>query len=207
MKPSKWSGLLASAFVLCFACGCSPMSAAKWGMRLVGDAVDAADVQERQESLLGQSAQTSDAMFGERTDTWSDTNSGRQWLVYPVDFDPLKTHRYVVAVDDGRIVALRKVQENASLKTDIPMALILKHKLEGKTPRECEGSLDYGRPLLTARSNTTGRLAQLYDAQLIKIDGITKPHLCLLRFDEADRCESVALITVNASSQAGESGI
>ena len=207
MKPSQTTALPASAFVLCIACGCSPMSAATWGVRLVGDAVHMADVQERQESLLGQSPRAADEMFGSRTDEWSDTKSKRQWLVYPVDIDPLNTHRYVVAVADGRIVALRKVEKNADLKTDFPLTLILKQKVEGKTPRECERSLDYGRPLLTARNKTTGRLAQLYDAQLIDIDGITKPHLCLLRFDESDRCESVALITVNASSQAGESGI
>ncbi len=206
MNLRKPAGALAP-ILLCIACGCSPMSAAKWGVRLVGDAVNAADVQERQESLLGQPPRTADEMFGEHTDAWSDTNSERQWLIYPVEGDLLKKYRYVVAVADNRIVALRKVQKNASLKKDIPITLILKHKVEGKSPRECEQSLDYGRPLLTARNKTTGHLAQLYDAQKIKVDGITKPHLCLLKFDESDRCETVAMITVEASSRAGESGI
>jgi hypothetical protein len=146
-------------------------------------------------------------MFGRRTDAWSDTKSDRKWLVYPVAIDPMKTQRYVVEVAGGRIVALRKVAKNANLATDIPITLVLKHKVEGKTPPECEERLGLGPPLLTARSKATGRLAQLYDAQLIKISGITKPHHCVLRFDQHDRCETVELITVKASTRAGESGI
>jgi hypothetical protein len=177
------------------------MSAVHWGVKFVGDAVDEADLEERQQSLLGKGSRAADEMFGQRVNAWRDTTRSREWLVYPVPVDPLKKHRYVVELARGRIVALQKVEKDADFKTDIPQALLLKQKIDGKTPEECERVLDFGRPLLTARSDKTGCLAQLYDAPLIEIEGLTKPRQCLLRFDEQDRCTELQLITVEASTR------
>ena len=65
-------------------------------------------------------------------------------------------------------------------------------------PAECEQALKMGRPLLTARSETTGATVQLYDARMIK--GIGSPKYCRLRFDANQRCNEVQIIDVSASA-------
>ena len=44
-----------------------------------------------------------------------------------------------------------------------------------------------------------------YKAQMIEIQGITKPHYCVLRFDGSNRCAEVDLVSVVAD--AGKSSL
>ena len=178
--------------------GCSPRSAVSWGVKLVGEAVNHADVEERKAKLLGKSPAAADDMFGERLDAFLDVGSSRRWLVYPVELDIRDRHRYVVAVANDRVVALSKTKKDARPKLDIPAKLIFTEKVKGKSSADCQANLGLGPPLLTARSEATGRLSQLYKAQLIEIDGITKPHYCVLRFDALDLCTKVELVSVVA---------
>jgi hypothetical protein len=86
-------------------------------------------------------------------------------------------------VTGKKIVAFEKVKKYADPKIDIPEKLILEKKVKGKTPKACEAKLDSGPPLLTARNEQTGRLGQVYDAQKFKVEGVLKPHHCILYFD------------------------
>ncbi len=180
--------------------GCSPVSAVGWGVKLVGNAVDHADVDKRKEQLIGQSPATADSILGQRDDTLREVDGSRTWLVYPVEMDVLNQYRYVVEVENGRITAVSKAQKNAK-KLDIPEQLIYEHKTKGKSPSECDEILDFGPPKVTARSESTGTLIRLYDAQKIKIEGVLAPHYALLKFDEHDRCNDVELISVSASTK------
>jgi len=183
------------------ACGCSPLSAVHWGVKLVGNAVDHVEVKEGEQKLIGRRPSAADEMFGKRTNTLRDVNSDREWLVYPVKLDVLNEYHYVVEVTGNRIVALSKTQKNATPELDIPETLVFKKKAVGRSPAECEAHLGIGKPLLTARSEETGRLSQLYDAQLIKIKGVLKPHHLILRFDAQQKCDKVELVSVVASSK------
>lgn len=193
------------AVLVMTAAGCSPMSAVHWGVKLVGDAVNHVDVQEREQQLLGRQPAAADEMFGERLDVLCDTRGNRVWIIYPVKLDVLDQYRYVVEVAGSRIVALSKTQKNAKPELDIPKKLIFEQKVKGEAPAECEASLGLGPPLLTVKSETTGHLIQLYREQMIEIQGITKPHYCVLRFDGRNRCAEVDLVSVVAES--GEAGL
>lgn len=191
-------GFLVAPMVLSGGC----TTAASVGVKLVGAAVDHVDVEKRQKELLGREPAAADEMFGEPVDTFRDVNGKREWVVYPVKPDPLDRLRYVVEVADGKVVSLTKAKKYADPKIDIPRALIYKHKCGGKSPAACEEALDLGKPLVTVRSEKTGRLIQLYDADIIEVEGVTKPHYCLVRFDGADRCEKVELVEAAASTEA-----
>ncbi len=180
--------------------GCSPLSGVQMGVKLVGNAVDHEDVKKRQEQLIGQSPGSADSILGQREDTLREVGGSRKWLVYPVEMDVLHQYRYVVEVENGRITAVTKAQKNAK-KLDIPEQLIYEQKTKGKSPSECDEILDFGPPKLTARSESTGTLLRLYDAQKIKIDGVLAPHYALLKFDDNDRCEDIELISVSASTK------
>lgn len=186
--------------------GCSPASAIMHGVKLVGDVVDEEDMQQRKDKLMGKSPAAAEEMFGPHTDAWRDVRSDREWIVYPVKMDVMDSSHYVVEVAGGRIVMVERVEKNANMEMDIPEELILKEKVKGKSPQACEAELKFGAPLLTARSESTGCLAQLYDSQMIAIQGITKPRQCMLTFDKQDRCEKVSLITVEATSKEDWSG-
>ena len=184
MQTNRMTGLAVLGVLGLFSTGCSPVSAVHWGIKLVGDAVDDQKMEEIGPALLGKPPTYADAMFGQRIDVLNDVNSDRTWLVYPVEGDLLDKHRYVVEVDRRKIVAVTETEKNASPKIDIPATLILRGKVVGKSPDDCEAILGEKRLLLTVRSQTTGLLHQIYDSTLVKLDGLTKPHYCQLKFDE-----------------------
>lgn len=177
--------------------GCT--TAVSVGVKLVGSAVDRADVSNLAKKLIGNKSASADEMFGERLDTLRDLNSDRAWLVYPVELDVLGKDRYVVEVADDKIVALTRAEKNSDPKLDIPRALLMEAKVKGKPPAECEAELDLGKPLLTVRSEATGLLSQLFDARLIKELG--QPHYCILRYDKDELCKDVEFIGVGASTK------
>lgn len=179
--------------------GCT--AAVSIGVKLIGSAVDDADVKKHSKTLIGAELAAADEVFGERMDTLRDVHSTRAWVVYPVkDFNFLGKDRYVVEVLDDEIVALTRAEKNSDPKTDIVRAALIRDKVTGKPRHECETHLDdVGPLLLTARSDVTNTLSQLYDARLIKEFG--NPHYCILRFDEDEICNEVEFIGVGASTK------
>ena len=180
-----------------FSSGC--ISAVGIGVKLVGKAVDVADVKKREKELLGARLSAADEMFGERQDTLRDLNSDRSWVVYPVELDVMGKDRYVVEVAAERIVALSRTEKNSDPKRDWPRALIIKSKIKGKPPTECAAELDMGDPVLTVRSDATGLLSQIYDARHFKELG--SPDYCILRFDEQELCKDVEFLGIGASTK------
>ncbi len=170
------------------------------GVKLVGQVVDDEDVKKKAEQLIGQPPSAADEMIGERIDTLRDVNSNRQWIIYPVKYDALNRNRYVVEVENDRITAVTKAKKYAS-KLDLPRALIYKAKTEGKSPEAVEEALELGKPLASARSENTGQLVQCFDAAVIKIEGISKPHYCIVHYDGSDLCESLDLVEAAASTK------
>ncbi len=194
-------GRVASAAMLLWAAvvGCNPITTgAKYGVRLVGDVVDDADVKQRGKALVGRPVSAADETFGKPIDVFKDVRSDRRWRTYPVKLDVLGQQRYVVEVVADKVVSVSKA-EKSSRKADIPRALILKEKVKGKSPQECEAKLELGKPLLTARSENTRRLVQLYDAG--RMSGFRTPHYCIARFDENDRCNDLEFVAVGASTK------
>jgi len=179
--------------------GCSPIgTGAKLGVRLVGDVIDDADVKERGEALIGRPVTAADETFGPTIDVFKDVHSARCWRTYPVKLDVLDRQRYVVEVLSNKVVSVSKAAKS-SRNVDIPRALILKEKVKGKSPQECEAKLELGRPLLAARSENNKRLIQLYDASMVTDFGT--PHYGIARFDENDRCDDLEFVAVGASTK------
>jgi hypothetical protein len=187
------------SFLLASAAGCNPVSTgAKLGVRLVGDVVEDADVKQRGEALVGRPVSAADEMFGKPIDAFKDVQSDRRWRTYPVKLDVLGRQRYVVEVLGDKVVSVSKT-EKSDRKVDIPRALILKQKVKGKPPRECQTALEFGSPLLAARSENTRRLVQIYDAGMVTDLGT--PHYCIVRFDENDRCNELEFVAVGAATK------
>lgn len=180
-----------------FSSGC--ISAVGIGVRLVGKAVDTADVKEREKVLLGAKLSVADEMFGKCVDTLRDLGSDRTWVVYPVELDLMGKDRYVVEVADEKIVALSRTEKNSDPKRDWPRALIIENKIKGKPLAECAAELEMGDPLLTVRSDATGLLSQIYDARHFKEFG--SPDYCILRFDEQELCKGVEFLGIGASTK------
>ncbi len=201
-RRASWVRLATLALVATLAAAGSGCTAAvSIGVKLIGSAVDDADVKKHSEKLLGAELTAADEVFGERIDTLRDVNSTRAWVIYPVkDYNILGKDRYVVEVYDDKIVAFTRAEKNSKSKTDIPRALLIANKVKGKPPAECETQLeDVGPLLLTARSDSTETLSQLYDGRLIKEFG--SPHYCILRFDENELCSEVEFIGIGASTK------
>lgn len=177
--------------------GC--VSAVGIGVKLVGKAVDTADVQKREQELIGADLSAAAAMFGKHLDTLRDVGSDRSWVIYPVESDLLDKDRYVVEVADAKIVALSRTEKNSDPKRDFPRALIMKRKIKGKTPEQCAAELDMGEPVLAVRSDETGLLSQIYDARHFKEWG--SPDYCILRFDERELCMEVEFLGIGASTK------
>jgi hypothetical protein len=178
--------------------GC--ISAVGVGISLVGRVVDDADVSEHAEVLIGKDISAADARFGERIDVNREVNGHRAWHIYPVKkLNFLGKDRYVVEVQNNKIVAITRAEIASDPKTDVPRALIIAASVDGKSPAECEKELDLGKPLLTARSDSTGLLSQTYDARLIEALG--RPRYCVLRFDENEKCMKVEFLGVGASTK------
>ena len=202
--PRRTSWLRLATLVLAAtlaAAGSGCTAAVSIGVKLIGSAVDDADVKKHSAKLIGAELAAADEVFGERIDTLRDVNSTRAWVIYPVkDYNILGKDRYVVEVYDDEIVAFTRAEKNSDHKTDIPRALIVANKVKGKPLAECETQLeDVGPLLLTVRRDSNGTLSQLYDGRLIKEFG--SPHYCILRFDENELCSEVEFIGIGASTK------
>jgi len=188
-----------AAFLALAATGCRahPVSLATM---LIGDAVNDADVKDRRDLLVGKPAAAADTMFGTRTETLVDVaRQGVSLIFYPVEGDLLKTSRYLVEVEAGVIVVFTKTKQNIDGVEDLVHNANLEKKLIGKGPAECSRDGELGPPLRTLRSREKGQLLRVYDVR--HWSDFMGARYCVLRFDAKDRCQSVTLIGVSASTR------
>jgi len=180
-------GMLAAA-------GCnSPVGMA---VQVVGKVMDDEQAKKLGNELLGQRGAAVDAKLGQPLDVWNETRGSREWRVYPVSGDLMGNQRYVAQLANGKVVGISKVYID---KTGVDMArnLMLDQKVMGKTPSECEAALGMGPPLVTARGEKNGMMAQLYNAQMVQ--GVGSPQYCRLLFDAGGHCTECKLVDVGGS--------
>ena len=187
------------AFLALAAAGCRahPISLATM---IAGDAINDADVKDRRGLLMGKPETAADSMFGSRLETLVDVDrQGVSMIFYPVQVDPLKTSRYIVEVENGAIVVFAKTKQNIDGVEDIIHNASLETKLIGKAPAQCSQEGNLGAPLRTLRSREKGQLLRVYDIR--HWTDFMGARYCVLRFDGSDRCQSVTLIGVSASTK------
>ncbi len=174
--------------------GCT--TAVSTGMKVVGKVVDDSQAKQLGEELLGKDAAAVDAKLGQPLDVWRDTRGPREWRVYPVPMNVMGNERYVAQLNNGKVAGIAKVALDKS-GVDLARKLMLDQKVDGKTPAECQTALDMGPPLVTARSEKTGIMAQLYNAKMIQ--GVGSPQYCRLLFDAGGHCTECSLVDVGGS--------
>jgi hypothetical protein len=178
-------------------CSATPVG---FAMSLAGTAVNDVDREQQAKELVGARVAQADAKFGAPVEILSDTRSSRQWRLYAVPMDPMKSMRYVLEVHNDTIIALYKSQQYSDPIEYQAMLAVLRPKVMGKSPSECQANLNMGSALLAVRSRTTGQLIQLYDARAIK--ELQSPHYCVLRFGARNACEKINLVKVYAAAGA-----
>ena len=190
---------LAVVFATFAASGCRAAPISLAGM-LVGDLVNDSDVNNRRPKLMGRPETASDNMFGARLETFDDVErQGVSMIAYPVKLDVLGTSRYVVEVEDGRIVTLAKTKQNIDGSEDMVKAASLKKKLIGKTPAQCSDEGELGEPLRTLRSREKRQLLRIYDVR--NWTNLRGARYCVLRFGTENLCEEIRLVGVSASTK------
>ena len=112
--------------------------------------------------------------------------------------NPLGKDRYIVEVTGGEIRSLSRVETTPDIKFDLPRTKMIEREVLGKTASECEAILERP-PIVTVRSQQTGRVRQLYDGRVIKI--FKKPYYLILKYDEAGLCDDVDFQKVGASTK------
>ncbi|HVP10803.1 MAG TPA: hypothetical protein VMV94_06385 [Phycisphaerae bacterium] len=192
------ASLLSIALVLA-AAGCSPYATiANLGIKVVGDAVDDADVADRGNKLIGRPVAAADAEFGRRQRTMMEIPGRREMITYPVKGDLLAKYRWVVEAEHGRIVALAKMQNDPDGGKDIVKKMVLKEMVLGKTPQEVGTKEQFRKPILTLRDRDTGNMLRVYDVSSI-VDFMGARD-CVLEFDASGRCQDIWLVGVPAST-------
>ena len=197
MTSDKAKLFLVALFIAALS-GCNPVSTAvKIGVHVVGKVVEDEETQKVGDQLLGRSPAEADRVLGAPVDVYADVRSPREWRVYPVPLDVLKSHRYIVEVAHNRIVLVEQVETNGD-DVDIPLEIVYKTKLKGKTPDQCQADLNMGAPVYVLRSRSTGQLVQFYDARLIK--ELPKPHYCIVTYNGNGVCEKVKFAEIAATA-------
>jgi len=179
--------------------GCA--SAAMMGAKVVGHAVDEADVDAHSKKLIGQPPSAADAAFEKRVDTFEDIRTRREMITYPVKGDVLSQHRWVVEAENNRIVALAKMQYDADGGKDIIRKAVLGEKVIGKTPQEVQSDHHFKKLTVVLRNRSTGNLVRVYDIR--GVADLLGARYCVLDFDSRDRCTAIRLVGVPASAGTG----
>lgn len=166
----------------------------------IGDAINDADVKKRQEKLYGQPVSAADEMFGQREETlYYVDDPDRELITYLVKGDPLDTQNWVVESRAGKLVALSRVKRNIDGVEDVVKAVAIEDKVEGKSPEECRRDAELKGPLATLVSRDTGETMRVYDIR--NWTNSRGARYCVLRFGKDDRCSTIRLIGVSASTE------
>jgi hypothetical protein len=166
--------------------------------KVVGRQVDHAQVAGLEKKLVGQPVQTAVEELGKPFDVLRDTQSSRQWYIFLTESNTVGKFRYVVEVNHDRVLAISKVEKGGVNELDIPRRHVLREKVMGKRPKECQKELGMGPPLLTVKSEKTGQSAELYDARLARG---RQAYYCLVKYNPTHYCENLEFITVGASTK------
>lgn len=167
---------------------------------IAGDAINDADVKKRRDKLMGQDEAAADAIFGQRLETLIDAERDNVIVIfYPVKHDLFKKSRYIAELDGGKIVMFAKIKQDIDGIEDLIHDANLEKKLAGKTPAECSTDGELGEPLRTFRSKEKNQLLRVYDIR--HWSDFLGARYCILRFDNNDRCEDVALLGVSATTK------
>ena len=196
---AEWAGVAAGIVLSILVAGCSPYSTiAKLGIKVVGDAVNDADVTEHGNKLLGQPVASADAEFGRRLRTMEEIRSRREMITYPVKDDLLGAYRWVVEAESGKIVALAKMQNDPDGGKDVVEKLVLKEMVIGKTPQEVSSEDYFKNLILILRDRANGNMLRVYDvSSMLDFMGARD---CVLEFDAEDKCRSIWLVGIPAST-------
>src|SRR5512145_2113884 len=161
MSRRGWELVLVFSLTLTGAAGCSSSTTPyKIGFKLIGKAVDHAEIADLESKLMGRPDDAAISEFGPYLDRWKEIGGVRHWLVFSAKLDPLDKHRYVVESSGGRIAAVSKVERGGANELDIPRRLVLREKVKGKSASDSERELGMGPPVLTAQSDKTGYSAR-----------------------------------------------
>lgn len=189
--------LLGLLLVASAGCRLHPVSLAAMA---IGDVINDGDVKKRQEKLHGQPVSAADEMFGAREETLVDAQDPqRELMTYLVKGDPLDTQNWVVEARGGKIVALSRVKRNIDGVEDVIKAAAIKPKVLGKSPDVCRQDAELKEPLATLRSRETGETMRVYDVR--NWTNSRGARYCVLRFDGEERCTSIHLVGVSASTE------
>lgn len=203
-QNTRTNAIVGYAGVLCVvllasAAGCNPYStAAKIGIKVVGDVVNDVDMDDRAKQLVGQPLARADATFGQRIRTLQEHNTGRQMITYPVKGDLLDTYRWAIESEAGRIVAIAKLQKNPDGGKSISEKLLLKAIVDGKRPDEIQAHKYFQNLVLTLRDIATGNIIRAYDISLLP--AFMGAKYCVLEFDASNTCQTVWIVGAPAAS-------
>lgn len=101
-------------------------------------------------------------MFGARVETLVDTRRPkREILLYKVKGDLLDRSRYLVEVNDGKIVAVSKKSKDKDGVEDVVKGADLRRRLIGKSSTECHREGKLGNAMLVLRSKEKGTLVRI----------------------------------------------
>lgn len=167
---------------------------------IAGDAINDSDVKERRSKLMGQDEAAADSMFGQRLETLIDVERQNVCIIfYPVENDLFKKSRYIVELENNKIVMFAKTKQDIDGIEDLIHDANLERKLIGKTPKECSRDGDLGAPLRTFRSREKDQLLRVYDIR--HWSDFMGARYCILRFDAHNRCQDVTLMGVSATTK------
>ncbi len=199
------AGFLAAAGLMSLAAGCNPYStAAKIGVKVVGQVVNDEDMAQHSKELLGQPAAAADNAFGRSLRTLEEIDTGRQLTTYPVKDDLLNMFRWAVETENGRIVALAKLQNDPGGGEDIASKLVLTELVNGKTPQEVESHEYFKKRVLMLRDRASRDTFRVYDVAMLP--EFTGAKYVVLRFDGTSKCREVRIVGVPSSTSGSSVG-
>jgi len=185
--------------------GCSPYStAAKIGIKVVGDVVNDEDVSQKSQRLIGQSAAAADAAFGQKIRTLEEVSTGRQMVTYPVKDDLLNMFRWAVEIQRGKIVAIAKLQSNPDGGKDIAKKLVLEQIVVGKSLQQIQSHEYFKNLVLTLRDCGNGDMVRAYDTSVLP--DFMGAKYCVLEFAPSNMCKSVRIVGVPAATPGSSVG-
>jgi len=180
--------------------GCSPVSTvAKLAVKVVGDDVKKSEVNQKADDLMGQPVARAEEVLGPVTETLVEEATGRELRTYAVKHDVLSKHQWVVESERGRIVSVSMTDTDPDLSRDVVEKTYLKERLMGKTSQEVQTHKHFESPIHVLRSKNDGTILRIYDISS-SLDFMGAKY-CSLRFDRNDRCISIKMFGVPATTR------
>jgi hypothetical protein len=160
--------------------------------------IDARDVQQRGQELIGRPLETADGMFGRRHDTLHDLETGHTMLVFTERGRKESETYYLVDVcRNGQIGNLLKVKYNIEGVTDLHQNREIRNRVLGKSRAAAEADARLGPALRVVKSEENGQTICVYRPQGLLPKTYTD--YCLLWYDRRNGvCVDNAMLGVIA---------